>query len=199
MSIHRREMAVKTGEPTWPWYAVQVKSRYEQKVAFALENKGYQCFLPLYKTRRKWSDRIKDFALPLFPGYLFCRLDILMRLPILITDGVLMIVGTGKTPLPVMDSEIAALQAVVESGLRAAPWPFLRIGQRVRIEHGALQGVEGILIAQDRPHRLIVSVSLLQRSVSVEIDEVWATPIGSDVRTTQDAATPVIQKAAYFR
>jgi transcription antitermination factor NusG len=158
------------------WFALRSKARLEKLVAASLRSKGYEEFLPLYHCRRPWSDRIKVQELPLFPGYVFCRFDMHNRLPILLTPGVLLIVGCGRTPLPVEDSEIAALQSIVNSRLKAEPWPYLRIGQRVRIERGSLEGVEGILLAT-KPQRLVVSVTILQRSVSLEVDETWARPI----------------------
>ena len=160
------------------WFALRIKARREKLVAESLRSKGYEEFLPLYHCRRHWSDRIKTQELPLFPGYVFCRFNVHNRLPILLTPGVLLIVGYGRTPLPVEDSEIAALQSIVNSRLKTEPWPYLRIGQRVRIERGSLKGIEGILLAT-KPQRLVVSVTILQRSVSVEIQEDWARPIPS--------------------
>jgi transcription antitermination factor NusG len=160
-----------------PWYALQVRPRYEKQVATTLLNKGYEGFLPLYRCKRRWSDRIRQIELPLFAGYLFCRLDITRRLPVLTTPGVIQFVGIGKTPLPVDEREISSVLAVVTAGLDAEPHPYLRAGQRVRIDHGTLSGVEGIVQVSKKPARLIVSVSLLQRSVSIEIDEAWAIPI----------------------
>jgi transcription antitermination factor NusG len=159
------------------WFALRVRSQHEARVAAALQSKGYEELLPLYQVRRRWSDRFKEIYRPLFPGYVFCRFDVNQRLPILVTPGVMLIVGSGKIPLPVDDNEIIALQSIVKSGLRAQPWPFLQVGQQVRIDQGSLEGVEGILIGMKGPHRLVISVTLLQRSVAVEIDEHWATPL----------------------
>jgi hypothetical protein len=133
-----------------PWYALQVRPRFEKIIASTLLNKGYEGFLPLYRHRSRWSDRIK---------------------------GVLHVVGIGKTPHPVDDDEIAALQTIVLSSLQAEPRAYLAVGRKVRIEIGPLAGVEGILAALKGAHRLVVSVSLLQRSVSVEIDESWVVPV----------------------
>jgi transcription antitermination factor NusG len=121
---------------------------------------------------------VKQLDLPLFPGYLFSRFDVGNRLPILTTPGVISIVGAGKTPLPVDDEEIDAIRAILRSGLTAQPWPFLCVGSRVYLEGGPLAGVEGIITNTDKVYRLVVSVSLLQRSVAVEIDREWARPIG---------------------
>jgi transcription antitermination factor NusG len=163
-----------------PWYALHVRPRFEKQIAATLLSKGYEGFLPLYRRQSRWSDRIKEVEFPLFPGYLFCRFDINKRLPILITPGVIHIVGVGKTPHAVNDAEIAALQAIVLSGLRAEPRSYLNIGQRVRLEIGPLAGVEGILTALKGCSRLVVSVSILQRSVSVEIDASWVSPVSSE-------------------
>jgi transcription antitermination factor NusG len=171
-----------------PWYALQVRPRFEKMVASALVTKGFELFLPLYRHRSRWSDRIKEVDLPLFSGYLFCRIDLNHRLPILITPGVTQIVGIGRAPRPVDEEEIAALKAIVLSGLQAEPRSYLNIGQRVRIEIGPLAGVEGILTALKGSARLVVSVTLLQRSVSVEIDESWVVPVSP--------VYPVLQRIA---
>ncbi len=156
-----------------PWYALQVRPRFEKVIASTLLNKGYEGFLPLYRHRSRWSDRMKEVQLPLFPGYLFCRFDLNKRLPILVTPGVMHVVGIGRTPHPVDEGEIAALQSIVFSGLQAEPRSYLNLGERVRIAIGPLAGVEGILAGIKGSNRLVVSVSLLQRSVSVDIDESW--------------------------
>jgi transcription antitermination factor NusG len=165
------------GEAKARWYAVRVKSNREKVVASSLEDRGYEQFLPLYRARRQWSDRVKDVELPLFAGYVFCRLDAQYRLPVLTIPGVFQFVSLGREPLPVDDSEIDALQAVARAGFPAAPWPFLRTGQRVRIVRGALRDVEGLLIEVKNKHRLVLSVSLLQRSVAVEVDRDWIEPL----------------------
>jgi transcription antitermination factor NusG len=159
------------------WFAVQVKTRRESAVATILGGKGYEAFLPTYKSRRRWSDRIKELELPLFPGYLFCRFNAQNRLPILTTPGVVQIVGIGRNPMPLEESEIAAIQVVVRSGLSREPWPFLQVGGRVRIEGGPLYGLEGIVLAFKGRNRLVLSVTLLQRSVAVEIDGDWASSV----------------------
>jgi transcription antitermination factor NusG len=162
------------------WYALQVQSRLANVASATLRGKGYEEYLPVYRSRRRWSDRVKEVELPLFPGYLFCRLDPRDRLlPILTTPGVIGIVGAGKMPLPVADEEIEAVRSILGSGLAAQPWPFLRAGTRVQIQHGPLRGLEGVITSTDKVNRLIVSVTLLQRSVAVEIDCDWARPISS--------------------
>ena len=166
-------------EGALPWFALQVRTRFEKNVASFLSGKGYEWFLPTYPSRRRWSDRVKELDLPLFPGYLFCRFNPLERLPILKTPGLISIVGTAGTPTSVDASEIAALRTLVDSDLPRQPWPFLKVGQRVRIECGALAGLEGILLQVKGRDRIILSVSLLQRSVAAEIESSWVTPIHS--------------------
>ena len=161
----------------YPWFALQTRSRYEHFVAAMLRGKGYELFLPVYTCQRRWSDRIKELELPLFPGYLFCRFNPLDRFPILVTPGVIQVVGIGKSPVPVDDAEIAAIQTAVQSGLPRQPWPFLQIGKRVRVECGPLCGLEGILVDFKGRHRLVLSMTLLQRSVAVEVDGAWVISI----------------------
>ena len=108
--------------------------------------------------------------LPLFPGYVFCQFDRMNRLPILTVPGIVHIVGIGRSPMPVDDTEIASIQAAVKSGLPSQPWPFLEAGDKVRIERGPLSGVEGILLGFRGQQRLVLSITLLQRSVGVLVD-----------------------------
>jgi transcription antitermination factor NusG len=154
----------------YPWFALQVRMRHESGVADHLEGKGYEWFLPLYKTRRRWSDRVKQVDSPLFPGYLFCRFNPHDRLPILKTPGVTQIVGYNHVPVPVDEQEIEAIRTLVASGVPNFPCAYLEVGSKVRIEAGALRGLEGILMELKGKRRLVLSITLLQRSVAVEID-----------------------------
>ena len=159
------------------WFALRVKPRFEKPIARVVRNKGFEEFLPLYRCRRRWSDRVKDIDLPLFPGYVFCQLNPAHRLPLLTIPGALHFVGIGRIPAPIEEQEIGALRRAMESGLWAEPWPFLDVGQRVRLDDGPLTGVEGILIEVRKQHRIVVSVSLLQRSVAVVIERDWVRPV----------------------
>ncbi len=172
----------------FPWFALQVRVRHEQGVADHLDGKGYEWFLPLYKCRKRWSDRIKEVEAPLFSGYLFCRLNPQDRLPILKTPGVIQIVGSNRTPLAVDEVEIQAIQKMVASGIPNQPWPFLAAGDRVLIESGPLSGLEGILVEFKGNHRLVLSVTLLQRSVAVEIDSAFVTSLRSSSRPRPERA-----------
>ena len=160
------------------WFALRVKSQREKSIAESIGSKGFEEFLPLYQCRRRWSDRMKSMELPLFPGYVFCRIDPLIRLPILTVPGVLHFVGIGRVPAPIDDGEMAAIQRAVRSGLRVEPSAYLDVGQRVRLEEGPLAGLEGILIDIRKHYRVVVSLSLLKRSVAVEIERHWVTPLG---------------------
>jgi transcription antitermination factor NusG len=160
---------------TLRWYALQVHCRKEQLTASQLETRDLECFLPTYKSLRKWSDRTKEVQQALFPGYVFCRFDFGNRQPVITTAGVLQIVGNG--PTPIADSEIEALQRAVASGLPGQPWPYMEVGERVRVTYGHLAGLEGILINFKGKHRVVLSVTLLQRSVAMEMDLSWLVPV----------------------
>ena len=158
------------------WFAVQVRTRWESSTALLLSGKGYESFLPTYKTKKRWSGNVKEVNAPLFPGYVFCHFEAQKRLPILVTPGVIAVVGRGRTPVPVEDSEIASLQTAIRSRLLAEPWPYLEIGERIRIEDEAFHGLEGVLVNFKGSHRIVVSVSLLRRSVALEIDRSLVRP-----------------------
>lgn len=166
-----------------PWFAVQVRAKHENTAATVLRGKGYDPFLPLYKCRKRWSDRIKEAELPLLPGYLFCRFNPLDRLPILVTPGVIQVVGIARIPTPIDEAEIAALQTAVRSGLPSQPWPFLEVGQRVRVDYGPLTGHEGFLLEFRGHHRIILSITLLQRSVAVQVDSAWVSVVSPPKRS----------------
>ena len=175
-----------------PWFAVQTRTRYENFAAKQLTGRGYDVFLPFYHCKRRWSDRMQEFEVPLFPGYLFCRFNLQDRLPILTTPGVIQIVGIGKTPIPVDEEEIIALQTAVRNGIPRHPWPFLKVGQRVRVEVGPLCGLEGVLLNLKGRYRLVLSVSLLQRSVAVEVDSAWVTSVPQQSGRTTALSSSVL-------
>jgi transcription antitermination factor NusG len=160
----------------YPWYVLRVKAGREKSVASLLRSKGFIEFLPLYVSCRRWSDRTKQIDLPLFPGYVFCRFDAYHRLPLLTTPGVSHILGMGGIPEPADEEEIAALQCVVRSGLLLQPWPFLRVGERVTLQEGPLRNVQGVLTEIKGARTLIVSITLLQRSVAVRVDRAEVRP-----------------------
>ena len=171
--MHRASSSTSTATDQLPWYALQCWVRKESTIAAQLEGQGFECFLPKYKSLREWSDRKKEVEQPLFPGYLFCRFEYSLRRPVVVTPGVLQVVGYGRTPVPVEDQEIAAIQTAVESGVPSQPWPYMEVGERVRIHTGKLSGLQGILVNFKGNHRVVLSVNLLQRSVALEVDLSW--------------------------
>ncbi|PYT82466.1 MAG: NusG-like protein [Acidobacteria bacterium] len=157
----------------WPWFAILVRTGREKSARLLLENAGYECFLPVSKSARRWSDRTKMIDVPLFPGYLFCRMNPHNRLTVLMTPGVIQIVGVGKTPIPVEEEEMEAIERVQKSGLAAMPWPYVQVGNVAQILEGPLRGLTGIIIKIKSGVKLVLSVSLLQRSVAVEVEREW--------------------------
>ena len=170
-------MAVACSEGDFEWFALRVRARAELTISETLKGRGYTTLCPTYPDRRKYSDRIRTVEAALFPGYLFCQFSRTDRLPILSSPGVESIVGFGQQPHPVDPLEIQALKAVVESGILARPHPFLKIGQKVRVESGPLSNLEGILVATKSDYRLVLSVTLLQRSIVAELDSAHVRPI----------------------
>jgi transcription antitermination factor NusG len=155
---------------TTAWHALTVKPKHERTAALALQTKGLETFVPLYRSRRRWSDRIKELELPLFAGYVFCRFTSADRARILATPSVNSVVSFGNRPAPVSETEIQTVRTMVSSGLPIGPWPFLNVGERVRIDSGPLCGVEGILTQVKDAWRVVVSIELLQRSIAAEVD-----------------------------
>ena len=163
-----------------PWFALRVKSNFERTAALHLGQRGYTQFLPMYESRTRWSDRVKSVERPLFPGYVFCSFDPQRRLPVLSSPGILHVVGIGKEPIPIDDRELEAVRLTLRSGLLVKPWPFLQVGQRVVVERGPLAGVEGLVAQFKGAFRLVVSITLLQRSIAAEIDRDWIRPVAEE-------------------
>lgn len=159
------------------WFAVQVRSKAERSVAAIARYNRFEEFLPLYRSGGRWFGRAKSADVPLFPGYVFCRINPEMRLQLQTIPGVRNIVGDGKKPTPVIDAEIASLQAAAQSGLPLAPWPFANTGARVILKRGPLAGLEGRMVALRNSCRFLLPVSILNCFVSVEIERDWATPV----------------------
>ena len=152
------------------WYALSVKPQHEKAVAEQLLNNGLETYLPLYRSKRRWSDRVKTIEFPLFSRYVFCRFGFDDRLTVLRVTSVRSIVSFAGTPCPLDETELAAVRAIVGAGLPFCPWPFVRIGQRVRIRGGSLQDMEGILAREKSGYRVVVNVELLNRAVAVEVE-----------------------------
>jgi transcriptional antiterminator RfaH len=155
---------------TLPWFVVYVNPSQENFAAAVLCCKGYDVFLPTYAARRRGSSDKVIAQRPLFPGYLFCRCGPEITGRIVTTPGVIRIVGAGKTPIPVSEEEVTSIRTLVSANVAVRPWRYLPAGTLVRIENGPLKGVQGILIAEGSRSRLVVSISILQRSTAVTLD-----------------------------
>lgn len=156
-----------------PWCAVQVWAGKEAFCSAQLQARQYEVLLPRYIERRRWSDRVKSIEKALFPGYLFCRIDAAVTGKVVTIPGVIRIIGDGRDPLPIPRHEIEAIRSVMNVGLEFEPWRSFYTGQRVRLVAGPLCGVEGVVVRIKNKHRLVVSVTVLQRSVAVEVDPDW--------------------------
>jgi transcription antitermination factor NusG len=152
------------------WYALYTRHQHEKVVANTLSTKGFQVFLPLCQVAHQWKDRQKQLALPLFPSYVFLHTTLNQGIEVLRTPGVYQFVGFGGAPSTIPVEEIEALQRTIDASVAVEPHPFLQNGDRVRVNHGALAGVEGILVRHKNQCRLVLSVEILQRSVAVEME-----------------------------
>jgi transcription antitermination factor NusG len=152
------------------WWVIYTRHQHEKVVADVLSAKGFEVFLPLYDSIRRWKDRQKLLSLPLFPCYVFVRGGFHRRLQVVSTPGVYMTLTHGDRIAVIPEREIDAIRRTVEGPFRMEPHPFLRCGDRVRVIGGSLEGVEGILIRKKNQFRLVLSVDMLEKSVAVEID-----------------------------
>jgi transcription antitermination factor NusG len=154
------------------WYAVHTRARHERKVAGELQRKGITAFLPSAREVRRWSDRRQVIDVPLFPCYVFVHTDLAAgpRLEVLKTAGVLRFVGFHQGPVPIPDAQIEAVQAVLRKHLPVSAYGFIKVGEKVRIRGGALDGVEGVLTGRNGSRRLIISIDLIQQSMAVVVE-----------------------------
>ena len=153
------------------WYALRTRGRCEKRVAAQLRERGFQAFLPLYSEVRRWSDRRKVLDVPLFPGYTFLRTFVSaeIRSLVLRTAGVMNFVGSPGYPLAIPDREVEDVQLLLARRVPFRAHAFLNVGTRVRIRGGALDGIEGILVAKSSDSSLIVSVELIRRSIALRV------------------------------
>jgi transcription antitermination factor NusG len=151
------------------WWALYTRHQHEKTVAEMLAAKGFEVFLPLYDSVRRWKDRKKTIALPLFPCYVFMRGGLDRKLQVVTTPGIHMILYRGDRVATIPQQEIDAIQRALEGSYHVEPHPFLKCGMRVRVMRGALEGVEGILVRKKNMCRLILSVDMLAQSVAVEV------------------------------
>jgi transcription antitermination factor NusG len=155
------------------WYALHVRPNWETRVSRALAMKGYEVFSPTLTLKKVRRGRVAETRVPMFASYVFCRYRSTITQRIVESRGVVRIVGCGHTPTPVDDSEMASIQTVYASGLHANPAQFFTGGQRIRVVSGVLRGVEGQFVRDKDGGRVIVNVTLLQRSLMVELDDDW--------------------------
>ena len=159
------------------WWAVYTRHQHEKAVAQVLSTKGFEVFLPLYDSVRRWKDRNKTLSLPLFPCYVFVRGGLNRRLQVVTTPGIHTILYSGERLAFIPNDEIDSIRKAVNSPIRVEPHPFLRCGEKVRVTRGSLEGVVGILVRKKSLFRLVLSVEMLAQSVSVEIDAADVEPV----------------------
>jgi transcriptional antiterminator NusG len=154
------------------WFAVETRSRHEKKVATELQEKGIESFLPLSSEKRRWSDRRRLVLMPIFPRYVFVRIEssLSVRTPVLRTKGVISFVGNRGIGVPIPYVQIENLRNIFTQAVPYIPHAFLDVGQRVRIRGGCLEGVEGILAAVNGDKSLVVSVKLIRKSLAIRIE-----------------------------
>lgn len=152
------------------WYAAYTCAQHEKSVAHQLELRSIEHYLPLYERVSRWKDRRVKLQLPLFSGYVFVRIDLQKRLSVLQVPGVAHLVGLGGHPTVLPDEEMLALQNTLRDRIHAEPCPYLRVGRPVRIKSGSLRGMEGMLLRKKNTYRFVISLGLIQRSISVEVD-----------------------------
>ena len=159
------------------WYALRVRSQQERMAEAVLNGKGYDTFLPLYRSTRRWSDRTKVIYRPLFPGYLFCEFDLTQRAPVVTVCSVIQVVGFGQGPTPVDAAELEQVRRAIGSDMSIEPWRYFESGQLVQVQEGPLTGLKGIFVRYHGVNRIVLSLTLIQRSIAVELDACAVTPI----------------------
>jgi transcription antitermination factor NusG len=159
------------------WWVLYTRHQHEKTVAEMLSAKGFEVFLPLYESIRRWKDRSKMLTLPLFPCYVFVRGGLNRRLQVVTTPGIHMILFHGEQVAIIPESEIQAIRKAVEGPFRVEPHPYLKCGEQVRVARGSLEGVEGVLIRKKNLCRLVLSVNMMAQSVAVEIDATDVEPV----------------------
>jgi transcription antitermination factor NusG len=170
-------VAQETPGPQVRWYAAYTRSRHEKVVAETLNKRTVEHFLPLYETVRKWKNGRFKVQLPLFPGYLFVHIALRDRLNVLQVPGVVRLVGFNGVPAALPTAEVEIIRSALRRGIDAEPHPYLKVGQRVRITSGPMEGLQGILLRRRGRPRVVVSVDLIMRSVALDIDAAQVEPV----------------------
>ena len=172
------------------WYAVYTRSRHEKRVREQCERRSIESFLPLYETVHRWKDRRMRVQLPLFSSYVFVRIELIHRFDVLQIPGVVRLVGFNGQQTALNEEEIETLQQGLSGGVCTKPHPYLTSGRRVRIKDGPLAGMEGILLRRKGNLRVVISISLLQRSIAVDADL-------ADLEPVSERSEPVICKTGF--
>jgi transcription antitermination factor NusG len=160
-----------TASSSFFWFALQTWPQHEKKVAYQLQHKDIEVFLPLFSAQHQWSDRRRLVSTPLFPGYLFVRITqcVNVRVSVLRTAGVAGFVGVRGIGHPIPDDQIASVHTVLAAGVPVRPHPYLNVGQRVRIRGGSLDGLRGILLTKNDDLSLVVSVGTVQKALVIRV------------------------------
>ena len=196
--LENEEIASLAGSPcvSW-WHALYTRHQHEKAVAQALSGKGFDVFLPQYRTVHRWKDRHKEMLLPLFPNYVFIRGGLDRMLSIVTTPGVHSLVSWGARPADIPTEEIETVRRLVESPLQVEPHPFLKCGDLVRIKSGPLEGIAGILVRKTRGFRLVLSVEMLSKSIAIEVDVNMVERVGP-METNQSEKQKIVPGVSYF-
>ena len=172
--------AMSDSAPQRNWYAVHTRSRHEKAIASRLDAQSTETFLPLHRSRRTWKNGVHaDVDLPLFPCYLFVRLDPNDRLRLLQIPGVLGLAATTAHPTAIPNEEITLLRTATAK-LKAEPHPYLNCGDRVRIVAGPFAGMDGILARRKQGCRVVISIEAILRSIAVEVSEFDIEPLAGN-------------------
>jgi transcription antitermination factor NusG len=171
------------------WFALQVRAKYEFIASEMLRAKGYEEFVPSYRCRRQWSDRVKELELPLFPGYVFCRFNGVALAPVVTTPGVTRFVMRGANELAtISDEEIQAIRNALKHDMSVMPWTEAAIGKTVQVRSGPLAGVGGILTGFKNRNYLVITIEAIQRSVAVPAEQCELVSSVTPQATAQRAA-----------
>src|SRR6266702_553996 len=160
------------------WYAVYTNENHEKQVTQQMELRSIEHLLPLYESVRRWKDRRVRLQMPLFPGYVFVRLALRDRLPLLQIPGIVRLVSFNGRPAALPEEDVRAIQNCLGGRHQFEPHPYLQTGRRVRVKNGPLQGLDGIILRRKNKTRFVLSFELIRRSVAVEIDEIDLMPVG---------------------
>ncbi len=176
----RNDIATKNhghGDASLRWFATYTAPRHEKRVAQHFQQRQIESFLPLYRSRRDWRDGSKTILeLPLFPSYIFVRIPLANRVPVLEVPGVLSLVSCGRQPMPLPDEEVAALRRGLQDG-KAEPHPYLVVGERVRVRVGPFAGMEGVLVSLNNKFRVVLTMQHIMQSLAIEVDASDLEPI----------------------